>query len=581
MDSTKTEKTNSPQSVLIISRDPEITNTIAANNNSGFQLHARESWEQFLSEPELLANNAITLLDIDGFDDTKSSVKQLIEIKQDDPTQVLMLLGEKAELGEFLKLSSQALIYRAFTKPVHPNQILLTFKHGMEMHDDLVARREAGEDLTIVGPAENRTTLDTISDSGKTNPYMYIAAGLAALAVVGWLTLTGSEQKPDAAPIVINTPQIEDDSSAEENILPNVTQINDLNQLAATAFSDDRLISPAGNNALGYYNQVLEIDSYDNTAYEGRQAVAEKLRENYSGLIKTAKFDEALETLEVLRELQPLNSQNEAMTLALERQIEQHVSQVRSAGSPKEIAATSTILNKIVPNIKGSQSLSGALKAETKTLEKIDLAIESGAVLPTQDGSAYNLISNAIKANSISKSNIQPRVLSLSEKLMQMATSSFNADQLDNTTKLLNLVKPLKVNRKQLQIAEAKLQARKKEIALASIETKLPIDEIALEEAEPESAKILPAKLLKRTAPIYPRSASLRNIEGWVELSFDIDTDGKPADIAVIASEPSGVFEKEAMRSVKKWRFQPAFNDETKEPVIANVESAKVTFKLE
>jgi len=64
-------------------------------------------------------------------------------------------------------------------------------------------------------------------------------------------------------------------------------------------------------------------------------------------------------------------------------------------------------------------------------------------------------------------------------------------------------------------------------------------------------------------------------------LSFKIDTDGKPANIAVLAAEPKGVFEKEAMRSVKKWRFEPAYNEETKLPVVANVKSTRVTFRLE
>ncbi len=581
MDNTELEKSNQSQSVLIVSHDPKIAETIGESNTSGLKIHSRETWEDFISEPELLANNCITLLDIDGFDDTKNSVKQLIKIKQDDPTQVLMLLGEKEELGEFLKLSSQALIYRAFTKPVHPNQILLTFKRGMEMHDDLVVRREAGEDLTVVGPAENRATLDTISESRKTNPFMFIAAGLAAVAVVGWLAFSSSKPQQEQTPIGLNTPQIIESDSSNESLLPNVAQIEDLNELAANAFFDGRLISPPGQNALGYYNQVLEIDSYDNTAYEGRQLVANKLRENYTGLIKEAKFDEAVETLDVLRELQPLNTQNEAMALALEKQVEEHVTKVRSVGSPEEIAKTKTILTKIEPKIKSSKSLGQALEAETKMLEKIDLAIDSGSVLPSQDGSAYNLISSALKDNSISQSNIKPRLLSLSDKLMQMASSSFNTDELDDTARLLDLVKPLKVNKEKLKIAETKLQARQKEVALASIAAEPVIEEVSLEQAEPESAKITPAKLVKRTAPSYPRNASQRNIEGWVELSFDIDTQGKPKDIEILAAEPSGIFEREALRSVKKWRFEPAWNEQTNEPVIATVESTKVTFKLQ
>ena len=300
MDNTEQDIPKLSQSVLIVSSDHEITDTIISNNNSGFDVQARASWEEFLHEPESLVNNGITILDIDGFADTQQSVKQLIKIKQDDPTQVLIAIGDKDELGEFLKSNTQALIYRAFTKPVNPSQVLLAFKHGMKMHEELVVRRDAGEDLTIVGPAENRATLDTISDSGKTNPILYIAAGVAALAIGSWLMFGGGE--PEQAPVVVETPQIFEDDSLAQELVPDISQINNLNQLAATAFLDGRLISPAGQNALEYYNQVLDIDSYDNTAYEGRQLIAEKLRENYTGLLKTAKFDKAIETLEVLRD---------------------------------------------------------------------------------------------------------------------------------------------------------------------------------------------------------------------------------------------------------------------------------------
>jgi len=576
-----TEQNPKSASVLIISSDQEITKEIISNNNSGFDTFARESWDIALNEPDLLANTGITILDIDNFANNQLSVKQLIKIKQDDPTQILMVVGEKERLADFLKSSTQALVYRAFAKPASSSQILLAFKHGMTSHDDLVTRRDAGEDLTVVGPAENRATLDTISDQGKTNPLLYIAAGLALTVIVAWLAFSGGDA--EQAPVVVNTPDIiEDESANQENLLPDISQINDLNQLAANAIFDGRLISPKGNNALEYYNQVLEMDSYDNTAYEGRQDIANQLRENYAQLIVDAKFGKALESLEVLKTIQPLNPQNEQMALALESQVQQHVSKVRASGSQEDIAKTSAILTDIGPKIKGSQNLSTALAAEARMLEQIDSALGSNILLPSQDGNAYDMVSDAIRKNSISQSNIKPRLLSLSDKLMQMASASFKTDQLDDASELLNLVKPLKVNIDKVEIAESKLKARRQEIALASIPSGAVADQpVAVEEAEPVEAKILPAKLLKRAAPSYPKNAMRRNIEGWVEVAFDIGTDGKPADIKVVNAQPEGIFEKAAMRSIKKWRFQPAKNELTDEIVVSKVTSTKVSFRLQ
>ena len=96
-----------------------------------------------------------------------------------------------------------------------------------------------------------------------------------------------------------------------------------------------------------------------------------------------------------------------------------------------------------------------------------------------------------------------------------------------------------------------------------------------------EIAKIRPAKLIKRPPPNYPVGAKRKNIEGWVEMAFSIDAKGKPYDITVVESEPAEVFNKEAMKSVKKWRFDPAFNETTNEAAESYVESVKLTFQLQ
>ena len=577
-----TDHNSSNLSVLVLSSDQEITQNLISNNKSGHTLLARESWSEVSGDSEIMANNAMVILDVDSFDTASKGVKQLIKIKQDDPTQILMVVGEKERLAEFLQSNTQPLIYRAFTKPAHPNQILLAFKHGMQMHKDLVVRRDNNEDLTLVGPEENNATLDTIMESGKFNPLPYVAAaGLVLAAIGGWFAFGGADEQEQVQSIV-SAPEVILEDAAQENLTPDVSQINNLNQLAASAVYNGQLISPAGQNALEFYNQVLEIDSYDNTAYEGRLEVASLLRASYPDLIKSGKFDEAIETLDVLRELQPLNAENETMALALETQIEQHVNTVRESGSQAQIAETTAVLASITPKVNASKNLSEALEKEKLLLNKIDSAIAADAVLPTQDDNAYDLLSGAIKKNSISKANIQPRVVSLSEKIMQMASVSFKADELEETAKLLDLVKPLNVNKDQVKAAQSQLKERQNQIALASQEAaeKL-LAEQQKEVVKEEIAKIRPAKLIKRPPPNYPVGAKRKNIEGWVEMAFSIDAKGKPYDITVVESEPAEVFNKEAMKSVKKWRFDPAFNETTNEAAESYVESVKLTFQLQ
>ncbi|MRX28477.1 energy transducer TonB [Kangiella sp. HZ709] len=55
----------------------------------------------------------------------------------------------------------------------------------------------------------------------------------------------------------------------------------------------------------------------------------------------------------------------------------------------------------------------------------------------------------------------------------------------------------------------------------------------------------------------YPQEAAVKGIEGWVEFSFTIEPDGSPSNIKVLNAKPRRVFEKEARRAIRRWKFKP------------------------
>ncbi len=77
----------------------------------------------------------------------------------------------------------------------------------------------------------------------------------------------------------------------------------------------------------------------------------------------------------------------------------------------------------------------------------------------------------------------------------------------------------------------------------------------------------------KRSAPVYPRGAERRKIEGHVIVTYNVETDGKVSNIAVAEAVPEGVFDDAAMKAVSKWKY---------EPPASTVEGAKakISFKL-
>jgi protein TonB len=68
-------------------------------------------------------------------------------------------------------------------------------------------------------------------------------------------------------------------------------------------------------------------------------------------------------------------------------------------------------------------------------------------------------------------------------------------------------------------------------------------------------------KRVREVPPVYPREAQRSGTEGWVQVEFTIAPDGTTRDLQVRDSAPKDVFDKAALDSVSKWRFEPIRKD--------------------
>lgn len=66
---------------------------------------------------------------------------------------------------------------------------------------------------------------------------------------------------------------------------------------------------------------------------------------------------------------------------------------------------------------------------------------------------------------------------------------------------------------------------------------------------------------LVRVNPMYPMRAIQHGIEGWVEVRFTISTAGTVKNPVVIGYYPSTIFNRAALRAIRKWKYNPKIDD--------------------
>ena len=64
-----------------------------------------------------------------------------------------------------------------------------------------------------------------------------------------------------------------------------------------------------------------------------------------------------------------------------------------------------------------------------------------------------------------------------------------------------------------------------------------------------------------RIEPKYPIKAARDGKEGWVKMSFTINEIGGVEDVKVIEAQPKRLFDKEAKRALRKWKYKPKIVD--------------------
>lgn len=95
---------------------------------------------------------------------------------------------------------------------------------------------------------------------------------------------------------------------------------------------------------------------------------------------------------------------------------------------------------------------------------------------------------------------------------------------------------------------------------VAAVATEIASARAAATPPQPPTPVVLPENELHRThfvAPEYPPRALEQGTTGWVDIEFTVARDGSTRDATIRGSEPMGVFDRAALESVARWRYEP------------------------
>ena len=81
-----------------------------------------------------------------------------------------------------------------------------------------------------------------------------------------------------------------------------------------------------------------------------------------------------------------------------------------------------------------------------------------------------------------------------------------------------------------------------------------------------------------KVAPVYPRRALTRGIEGYVLLEFTVNSTGAVENPVVVEADPPGIFDRAAMQAALKFKYKPKVVNG--EPIAVAGVRNRITFEL-
>jgi protein TonB len=509
-----------------------------------------------------------------------SDVSSLLErLQAQFPELIFMAIGRREDEGTVAALLSTGRIYRYLHKPISPGRAFQFLNAATRRYNEL----RDGQPVA----------LHTVRTIARQRPYLgkAIGAGAGVLAAVVAFGLWYSS-RDRALPATLQTTHVAE-SPVEDQVKSKLGS-------AQIAFLSGRLIDPRGDNALQYYRDVLKLDAKNADATAGVQKVIDTLEQRVVKALEERNAARVVTAWTALQRAAPNHPQLDSLRsqlLALSRtapKAQPAVANNRPSPQPDTSATTPTapapadaVRNADVsPTVRSEAEQLAAAAAERELADAIarELADQEAAA----NASAAEQVADANNAPAAAEPAAEPQGPSLAEQVAAvtalrergalLAPAGNNA--FDSVMALRERYPEAEeVRSEEQRIAFVLLDRARTALAANNIDEAATLidrsntlapgvqavrtlqEQLLIAQDQRDFTKnVAQAASLKRVRevpPVYPKDAQRAGTEGWVQVEFTISADGSTKDLQVRDSAPKQVFDKAALDSVSKWRFEP------------------------
>lgn len=512
----------------------------------------------------------------------RGDVAALLErLQAQFPELIFMATGKREEEGAVASLLSTGRIYRFLHKPISPGRAFQFLNAATRRYNEL-------SDIPIA--------LQTVRTMARKQPYLgKVAAAVGGIlaAVIGFALWQSQDH---VLPATLQTTQV-GDAPVEDVIKAKLGS-------AQIAYLSGRLLDPRGDNALEYYKGVLALQGDNAEAKLGMRKIIDTLEQRVVKALEDRNASRVVTAWTALQRAAPDHPRLDALRsqlLALSRTQARPAAAVADtprprAGAPstsEELAAnapaaasganasasdsgseisaaanapSTTPANGSIAAEVAERELAEAIARELAEQEAAANAPAAGQVAeaPVQQGPSLAeeiaTVANLRERGALispSGNNAFDSVMSLRERhpdaeevrseqqrlafvLLDHSRTALAANNIDEATTLIDRANTLIPNMQAVRSLQEQLSAAREQRDFTT-----------------NVAQAASLKRVREVAAVYPRGAARDGTEGWVQVEFTITPDGSTQDLRVRNSEPAQVFDKAALDSVSRWRFEP------------------------